>query len=190
MDHKNEKVDEPRTSDSRNPKSYFYVGSKTILEETDLNIGGNIVSSVKDIKGWIESRPEEIVNGVITATFVISENEELIISGRHTEHVMCAKGRNVLSAGEIVFEINKREIYVSEISNQSTGYCPKPESWSIVESVLDKIQIDHPEHFTSAFEFRLCAECKSINLIKDDNYECLVCNSELDKEWNFDKRFN
>lgn len=129
-----------------------------------------------------------MVNGAITATFVINGEEELIISGRHTEHVMCAKGQDVLSAGEVVFLRDGKEVYISEISNQSTGYCPKPESWSAVKIALEKIGIDYPEYFTSAYDFRFCYKCESINLIKDGIFECLVCDSELDLEWNFEKQ--
>ena len=181
------KTDDPHKQDNPKYQSYFYVGPKNILEETDLTLGGHQVIELADIKEWIQERPEELVNDNITATFVISEENELIINGRHTEHVMCAKGQNVLSAGEIIFEISGREISISEISNQSTGYCPKPESWSIVEKVLEKIGIESPEYFTNAYEFRYCEQCKNINLIKDAVYECAVCGSELDGEWNFDR---
>ncbi|WP_291726258.1 hypothetical protein [Bernardetia sp.] len=101
---------------------------------------------------------------------------------------MCAGGKKVLSAGEISFMIDKNDISISEISNQSTGYCPKSESWIEVNKVLQKIGIDYPDYFTTAFEFRLCTSCGSINLVKDDFFVCQVCGTELDKEWNFDKK--
>lgn len=180
-------MDNQRTPKDNKYQSYSYVGAEKIKEETDLTIGGYKIVEVEDIKEWIQGRPSELANGTITATFVISEEEELIINGRHTEHIMCAKGHNVLSAGEVIFQLEANEISISEISNQSTGYCPKPASWPIVEMVLAKIGIEYPEGFTNAYDFRYCEACKNINLIKDDVYQCLVCNSDLDLEWNFDK---
>jgi len=45
----------------------------------------------------------------------------------------------------------------------------------------------YPKYFTRAFEFRFCENCHTKNLIKEDIYECAVCDSDLDLNWNFDK---
>jgi len=169
-------------------KSYAYVGSKHILEETNLELGGHKISTVADIRAWIKDRLADMYHGLITATFIINEAEALVISGRHTEHVMCAQGRNVLSAGEIIFHMEGKEIYISEISNQSTGYCPEPSSWPVVELVLARLGIDNPGYFTHAYDFRYCYACGNINLIKDEAYQCLVCGADLDRDWNFDQK--
>ena len=145
---------------------YSYVGSEEILKIANFDFKGYKVSDVNDIIDWIESNSQEIINHSVTATFIISENQELFINDRHSEHVVCAGGKKVLSAGEISFMIDKNDISISEISNQSTGYCPKSESWIEVNKVLQKIGIDYPDYFTTAFEFRLCTSCRSINLIK------------------------
>ncbi|MGD1839969.1 MAG: hypothetical protein ACFB0B_03610 [Thermonemataceae bacterium] len=111
----------------------------------------------------------------------------MVISDRHAEHVVCAGGQNVLSAGEMTFNFDLEDIYVGEVSNQSTGYCPKTESWKAVEIALDKIKIAHPDFFTSAFEFRYCENCQTKNLIKEEVYECSVCCADLSLDWNIDK---
>ena len=125
---------------------------------------------------------------MITATFIINEKGDFVVSGRHTEHVMCAQGQNVLSAGEVVFALDGKEVYITEISNQSTGYCPRPASWPIVDYVLRNLGIDYPAYFTRAFEFRYCTQCENINLIKDNLFQCGVCGADLDLEWNFDQK--
>ncbi len=168
-------------------QSYFYVGSKEIEARVDKQYEGSKINQIKDIQQWIEESNQIITNEQIIATFIINEQAQLVVSDRHSEHVLCAGGRNVLSAGEITFSFSKHEIYVSDISNQSTGYCPKPTSWEIVEIVLNKLQIEHPKYFTRAFEFRYCEHCQTRNLIKEGVYECAVCNADLDIEWNFDK---
>ena len=169
-------------------QSYFYVGSQEIRKKVDKRYEGCTITHVKDVKAWVADTNQDLRHGMVIATFIINEQEHLVISDRHSEHVMCAGGRNVLSAGEITFSFEDGEILVSDISNQSTGYCPKPTSWEVVETVLDKIGLEHPPYFTRAYEFRYCEKCDSKNLIKEDIYECAVCGSELDLEWSFDKK--
>jgi hypothetical protein len=41
-----------------------------------------------------------------------------------SEHVACAGGGFVLGAGEIAFSRGGNGWAISEVSNQSTGYCP------------------------------------------------------------------
>ncbi len=168
-------------------QSYFYVGSDEILEKVDEKYEGVKINRIEDIQKWIEASNQIITNENIIATFIINEQKQLVISDRHSEHVVCAGGKNVLSAGEITFNFEQENISVSEISNQSTGYCPKPDSWKIIRIVLNQLKIEHPKYFTRAFEFRLCENCHTKNLIKEDIYKCAVCNSDLDLNWNFGK---
>jgi len=166
-------------------QSYFYVGPAEIKTRIHKKYEGNKIKQIKDLQKWIKASNQKITNGELIATFIINEQKELVVSDRHSEHVVCAGGKNVLSAGEITFSFEKKEIYISEITNQSTGYCPKPTSWEIVEIVLNKLNVAYPKYFTSAFEFRRCLNCQTKNLIKEEIYECAVCNADLDIEWNF-----
>ena len=168
-------------------RSYSYVGPEEIIAKMDTQFEGYKIYTSKDIQKWIVSTKQVNTNQRIIATFIINEQEELVISDRHSEHVFCAGGKKVLSAGEITFCFDDKEIYVSEISNQSTGYCPKPNSWQVVEIVLDTLNIEYPPYFTSAFKFRHCEHCQSNSLIKEDIFVCAVCDTTLDLEWNFDK---
>ncbi len=166
---------------------YSYVGSQEIINSVDFNFTGYKISKCEDITNWIKKTSQELVNNTVIATFIINGNHQLVISDRHSEHVLCAGGKKVVSAGEISFFFeDKQTVLISEITNQSTGYCPKPESWEYVDKVLSKIEIDYPSHFTLSFDFRLCNYCKSINLIKEHIFECQVCDNKLDLEWNFD----
>src|SRR5262249_29871568 len=122
---------------------------------------------------------------IITATFIIDIQEQLWIADQHSEHVVCAAGEDVLAAGEITFHLADKEIAASEITNQSTGYCPDPTSWAVVAEVLDRLQIAHPAGFTTKFVFRRCAACGAINVVKDDWFECALCQAPLSRDWNF-----
>lgn len=166
---------------------YFYVGPKEILERIDEKYEGTKIKKIEDVQVWVEAANQVISHGNLIATFIINEQKELIISDRHSEHVMCAGGKKVLAAGEITFNFEEKEIAVSAISNQSTGYCPKPDSWTIVALTLQQLNIAHPDYFTSAFEFRRCTHCQTKNLIKEAIYECAVCKADLDLNWNFGK---
>lgn len=167
---------------------YAYVGPEEIYKRVEEKYEGTRIRRASDISKWLVESKQERLNGLITLTFVISEQEELLIADRHLEHVVCAGGRDVLSAGEITFSFEEREVCVYAITNQSTGYCPRASSWEVVDKVLNKIEIDHPYNFTNAYEFRYCENCHNRNLIKDELYECILCGAELDLEWNFQKK--
>ncbi|WP_375561457.1 hypothetical protein ACE193_02565 [Bernardetia sp. OM2101] len=176
-----------------NPKKdsvqlYSYVGSQEIFDSINLDFIGYKIFKSDDILNWIETTSQELINASVIATFIINENHELVINDRHSEHVLCAGGKKVVSAGEITFFFEEKDkISINEISNQSTGYCPEPKSWKYVNEVLSKLGIEYPNYFTLDFDFRLCTNCQTINLIKEQVFECQMCGNELNLEWNFDK---
>ena len=91
---------------------------------------GTVIKTKNDILDWIElNAAESNSDGTITATFVIDEDGNLRLSPRRSEHVACASGGPVLSAGELSL---LPEGEVEEINNHSTGFCPEPESWPVV----------------------------------------------------------
>ena len=120
----------------------------------------------------------------IIFTYIIDANGLLWVADRHSEHVACARGKDVLSAGEMTVEIDNGKVIVTDISNQSTGYCPEPESWPAVAAALDKAEIPHPDSFTRSFLFRLCEGCGQTNIVKEGDFTCAVCGAELKQEWN------
>jgi hypothetical protein len=114
----------------------------------------------------------------VVVTFIIDPSGQLWINDRRSEHVLCAGGGDVLSAGEMTFSLRPK-LEVVEVSNQSTGYCPEPDSWPAVENVLTRLGIPHPKDFTLICIFRRCEACHTLNLVKDDWFECAVCQSPL-----------
>ncbi|OJJ16431.1 hypothetical protein BKI52_34665 [marine bacterium AO1-C] len=165
-------------------RQYAYVGPASILGNVDLTQTGTKILSEQDVLQWMKHAEQELFNHQLTATFIINLQEELVINERHSEHVMCAGGHQVLSAGEITFEIEDREVIVAAITNQSTGYCPEPSSWPSVAKAIKKAQLEGPDYFTNAYEFRYCYQCEHINLVKDQVFECVVCENMLDTHWN------
>ncbi|MDJ1498860.1 hypothetical protein QNI19_38390 [Cytophagaceae bacterium DM2B3-1] len=157
---------------------YIFVGDTGLLRLVKAEWKGYCIRSVADIEYWIKKtnqKPDG--NSEITATFIIDLEYSLLINDRHSEHVVCAAGENVLSAGEITFELDKNKSYlISQITNQSTGYCPSPKSWSAVKYTLEKVGIPFSDFFTVSFEFRICSTCGWINVIKDNYFVCI--NSE------------
>lgn len=166
---------------------YAYVGPTEIKSRVKPEFEGRAILQIDDIALWIKETQQELIHDSIICTFIIDENRILKINDRHSEHVACSGGKAVLSAGEITFAKEKGGFCVSEISNQSTGFCPEPDSWCNIMDALDKIGILYPEYFTTAFDFRYCYNCNSINLIKNEVYECAICDNSLDLEWNFNK---
>ncbi|RVX41773.1 S1 RNA binding family protein [Nonomuraea polychroma] len=119
-------------------------------------------------------------------TFVIDETTTLRLAPRRSEHVVCAGGKPVLSAGEITFTRSGDAWRVSEISNQSTGYCPDVSSWADVQTALDDAGLDHPGAFTLPIVFRRCLHCGQLNIVKDDHFNCALCDEPLPTAWNAD----
>jgi hypothetical protein len=160
-------------------KLYHYVGPEDIRKRTVNSPQGLSIRSIADLLSWLRETNQ------LSATFVIDEQETLRIADRHSEHVACAAGGPVLSAGEMFFRVEGDSVEVSEVSNQSTGFCPEPEYWPVVKSVLDRLGIAHPGRFTLAVVFRRCPGCGERNIVKDGWFVCGVCGADLPAEWNF-----
>lgn len=144
------------------------------------------ITSSSDLRAWIDQTGQNPGRDqTITVTFIIDTDGWLWIADRHSEHIACAAGRDVLSAGEMTFDDSQTEIFVSDVSNQSLGYCPEPDSWPAVDEALNRAGISHPPGFTAEFVFRLCTTCHTQNVVKDNWFECAVCGASLDQTWNF-----
>ncbi len=143
------------------------------------------VQSPQDVKDWIAQTGQRPKHSAITATFVVDAAGQLWIADRRSEHVACAAGGPVQSAGEMTFSMDGKHISVTGVSNQSLGYCPEPSSWPAVAEALGRSGLPHPPSFTTAYIIRRCEACEAKNIVKDGIYECGVCQSRLPPEWNF-----
>jgi len=167
-------------------REYRYVGPSEIRDNLPEKSQRVLIQSRADVINWIKGtnqQPEH--DDLIVATFIIDTSGQLWINDRRSEHVLCAAGKNVLSAGEMAFEVAQNHVEVIEVTNQSTGYCPEPESWRAVKQALDAVAIPHPPDFTMKFIFRLCETCGTKNIVKDMWFECAVCQAPLNEQWNF-----
>ena len=144
---------------------------------------GTEIHSRGDLDAWLEAHAAEREPTGIHATFTVSLDGSMRLASRRSEHVACAAGEPVLSAGEISFDVGPNR--VTAISNLSTGYCPERESWAAVAEALDRAGVPHPGRFTDAFVFRRCPACGERNLVKDDDYSCALCGADLPTRWNF-----
>ena len=166
-----------------NNRKYHYVGPHEIGEAARKQPSGTRILSLGDLHTWLATADtDRMVDGTSIATFVISLNNELLLAPRRSEHVACASGGPVLSAGEISFD---DKFVVTEITNQSTGFCPEPESWASVETTLDRIGLVHPGRFTTEIVYRLCPACHERNAVKDSWFYCALCDGKLPEQWNF-----
>jgi hypothetical protein len=160
-----------------------FVGPAAIRARFAGRLSGVRVASATDLFAWARCADRE--RGLVAATFVIDERGNLLLADRRSEHVACAGGGPVLSAGELFFLTAGDRIEVVEVSNQSTGYCPEPESWPAVAAALDRIGVPHPGRFTVEIVFRRCPKCGERNVVKDGWFACGSCGAELPREWNF-----
>ena len=164
-------------------REYQYVGPSEIRDAARCQPTGTRIDLVDQLAQWLASEPtERTPHQCWVATFTINMDGALAIAPRRSEHVACAAGGPVLSAGEITFD---DDMTVAEITNQSTGFCPEPESWPAVSDALDRAGIKHPERFTTEVIFRRCPKCGERNIVKDSWYYCGICNAKLPTDWNF-----
>jgi len=170
------------------PRQYAYVGPEDIRIAAITNPPGSSIHSSHELSAWLAANASDREpNDTLVATFVITCDGTLKLAHRRSEHVACASGGPVLSAGEITFSSNTTasSVEVVELTNQSTGFCPEPESWSSVAAALDRIAIARPDDFTTKVIFRRCPKCNERNIVKDEWFVCDLCDAELPKEWNF-----
>ena len=166
------------------PRHYRYVGPAEIRDTVQPGSGGQAITSHDELTAWLAAHAEQ--DREEPFTFVIDLAGTLRLAPRRSEHVACAGGEPVLSAGEISFVHGPSRWTAGDISNQSTGYCPDVTSWSAVHTALDRADLDHPETFTYPTVFRRCPQCHQRNVVKDDHFVCALCDAPLPHAWNMD----
>jgi hypothetical protein len=164
-------------------KVYRYVGPRQIAERASSQPTGLPIRSSDDVREWVRSTGQELSAGCVIATFVVDITGTLMIADRRSEHVACAGQQPVLSAGEITFALG-RTVEIVAVSNQSTGYCPEPESWSAVSTALAAAGLSSPGGFSLECVFRFCSTCEAKNIVKGEAFECAVCGAELPTVYN------
>jgi hypothetical protein len=167
-------------------KRYRYVGPEDIRTRTAHAPPGVKIECLPDLENWLRQAGQQTnPQGHFVLTFVVDSQGLLRVADRGSEHVACAGDGSVLSAGEMYLRPTRGGLQVEEISNQSTGYCPEPESWPAVAAALDRIGIPHPGHFTQALIFRRCPTCGERSIVKDEVFVCGMCGADVPAHWNF-----
>ena len=165
---------------------YPYIGPRDILEVAQTKPGGYPITTPQDLLDWLDQtaqQPDQ--QALYWVTYTVSQQSQLHIADRHSEHVACASAAPVLAAGEMAFRLTAAAPAIEVVTNMSTGYCPEPSSWSALHPLLTSIGFAPPDAFTTEIIFRKCPACGQRNVVKDDWYYCGVCDTELPQEWNF-----
>lgn len=168
---------------------YHYVGPADLLALVALPVEHQALGSVDDWFGWLartgqgdrHGRPEEH-----TVTYTVDTQGQLWVTDRHCEHVACARGKPVTAAGELTIwsHLTSRRWEVVYCSNQSTGYCPQPACWEALVSACERASLPLPQAWSAAFVFRRCEKCQTINVVKEAQFVCAVCETPLSLTWN------
>ncbi|WP_432994234.1 hypothetical protein [Dactylosporangium sp. CA-233914] len=163
-------------------RRYSYVGPPELRDRV-VRADTVTVDTAAALARWLAGRKRgELVEPF---TYVVTLNSELRLAPRRSEHIALAGGRDVLAAGEIAFAPAASGWHVIEVTNQSTGYCPDPDSWPAVGEALDRIGVRHPDDFTDKVTFRCCPACGERNVVRDNDFTCACCDSPLPAQWNF-----
>jgi hypothetical protein len=163
---------------------YRYVGPADVKAAVRSGSEGRPIRSGADFEGWVAER--SVMELAEPFTFVVDKDGVLRLAPRRSEHVACAAGGTVLSAGEIGFSREGGRWVVSEVSNHSTGYCPDTSSWRAVAHALDRAGLRGPSGFTNEVVFRRCPACRERNIVREDDFVCVFCGSDLPALWNVD----
>jgi hypothetical protein len=102
--------------------NYRYLGPAELRALVRPGGEGRAIRSLADFKDWVSARSQEELGEPFT--FVIDMDGVLRLAPRRSEHVVCAGGGQVLSAGEMSFDRPAGRWAAIEVSNQSTGYRP------------------------------------------------------------------
>ncbi|MEU3778861.1 hypothetical protein AB0F11_37800 [Streptomyces sp. NPDC032472] len=158
--------------------AYPYVGPdhvKSALREGAG--GGTAIRTAADFARWATARtPDELAEPF---TCVIGTDGVLWLAPRRSEHVACAGGSAVLSAGEMGFGAGTAGWQVTEVSNLSTGYCPDAASWPAVARAVDRAGLGRPDGFTREVVFRRCPACREHNIVREGHFYCVFCDAAL-----------
>ncbi|MGP3987459.1 hypothetical protein [Streptomyces sp. 3N207] len=168
-------------------RSYRYVGPADLAAHADAATMGHAIRTAPDFAAWAARRTTAELAEPFT--FVVDLTGLLRLAPRRTEHVACAGGARVLAAGEIAFAHDAASPCgwrVTEVTNHSTGYCPEPTCWPAVSRSLHRAALPHPASFTHALTFRRCAHCHQPNIVREDDWYCAFCDTELPRHWNVD----
>src|SRR3954468_16292350 len=92
---------------SRNERLYRYIGPEAIRSRSASAPGGRPISGREDLRAWLDGQDRSGAVGHVAATFVIGPAGVLRLADRRSEHVACAGGGPVLSAGEMFFSAAK-----------------------------------------------------------------------------------
>ena len=169
---------------SSSVQAYRYIGPVDLVKLVTAAGVGEVIRSSTDFTRWIAARSTAELAEPFT--FVVDLNGFLRLAPRRSEHVVCAGGGPVLSAGEIGFTIQGGRWMVDRVSNQSTGYCPDTQSWAAVATALERTGLAHPQRFTDEVVFRRCAACGERSVVKADDFICVFCGGDLPTYWNID----
>ncbi|MGW3360816.1 hypothetical protein ACWDFL_36415 [Streptomyces bungoensis] len=165
-------------------RCYRYVGPVDLKAAVRPGSGGCRIGSAADFGSWVAER--SAVELAEPFTFVVGMDGVLRLAPRRSEHVVCAGGAMVLSAGEIRFIREAGRWAVGEVSNHSTGYCPDVSSWSEVARALDNVELGRPSGFTHEVVFRRCSGCQEHNIVREEDFVCVFCGGDLPEAWNVD----
>ncbi|WP_327111467.1 hypothetical protein OG206_01885 [Streptomyces sp. NBC_01341] len=165
-------------------RRYRYVGPADLLTAVPPGSGSRRIGSAAGFADWAAERTgAELIEPF---TFVVGMDGALRLAPRRSEHVACAGGAAVLSAGEIHFTRETDRWIVDDVSNHSTGYCPDVCSWPAVALALERAELEGPSGFTCEVVFRRCPGCQEHNIVREDDFVCVFCGSDLPGAWNVD----
>src|SRR5262245_48285981 len=101
-------------------RPYRYVGPQALRVAAAPWPARAEIRQPNDFSRWLAAtQPPRARQSTIIVTFIVDLAGHLWVADRHSEHVACAAGQDVLAAGEMTFKMSTGTLTVTEATNQS-----------------------------------------------------------------------
>ena len=159
-------------------RKYLHVGGGFESGDESPRCRRTRIAEMESLRDYLAATEEDV------STFIVDTAGVLWLADRGLTHAAVARGFPVLAAGEIAFDRNTRTSDISYSSNHSTSYCPELASWDGLVLALDRASLPtEMNSYSAKFIFRRCESCNTINIVKEQVFEC-ECGSHLPDHWN------
>jgi hypothetical protein len=132
--------------------AYSFHGKKEMLELAKKKQAGILITSYGDIAKMDEILQSDVDYHLFKPqTYIVSTEGDFYLGGYDNEHVVTAKGRDVIAAGEASFEKEDGKWKITYLNNRSNGFYPASTCYRFVQESLEGTRISFPSEFSETF---------------------------------------
>ena len=135
------------------------------------------LTSANVLARWLATRPADELSEPFT--FVVILDGQLRLVPRRSEHVDCRPDSRCRPPVRCFFRGTGPGGPSSRSATSPPVTVLTRDSWSALARTLDRLGPAHPGGFTHTVIFRRCPACGQLNIVRDGDFACAVCDSPL-----------